>query len=459
MEKVSRRSLLRASLGLAAAGSLARPFVADAAATTASYWAVQGFVPEEDARLKKVVAEYEKASGNTIELTIVPFAPLRQKIVSAITSGVVPDLVTNSPLELISLQAWQDNLVDVTDVVEPIKSRYFPAALQTAYCYNAKRKQRSYYGVPISGGTTPFHVWKDLVERAGYKASDIPKTWDAFIDFFNPVQDKLRAQGLRHTYANGFVVSTIGNDPNNTFHHFLNAYGGEDIVTPDGKLHSDDPQVRAAALKTLNKLVSLFKAGYTPSNSVNWNDADDNNAFHSKLVVMDFDGTLSTEMAMFHDKQAYYHDMLTFGLPHDNEGKPVKSFFGIGLLLVPKGAKNVAVAKDYAKFVTQPKVNAEYIKGGLGRNLPVFPAQLRDDSWWRDPKIDPHRPVYAEQGLGPTMPYHYTYNPAYAQVMSEHVWNVAWADIATGGMKPEDAADRAWRRIEAIFAKYPIQQA
>src|SRR5579884_2379661 len=131
MEKVSRRSLLRASLGLAAAGSLARPFVADAAATTASYWAVQGFVPEEDARLKKVVAEYEKASGNTIELTIVPFAPLRQKIVSAITSGVVPDLVPSTPLELVALQAWQDHLVDVTDVVEPIKSRYLPAALHT----------------------------------------------------------------------------------------------------------------------------------------------------------------------------------------------------------------------------------------------------------------------------------------------------------------------------------------
>jgi ABC-type glycerol-3-phosphate transport system substrate-binding protein len=57
------------------------------------------------------------------------------------------------------------------------------------------------------------------------------------------------------------------------------------------------------------------------------------------------------------------------------------------------------------------------------------------------------------------MPYHYTFNPAYAQVMSEHVWNVAWADIATGGMKPEDAADKAWKRIETIFAKYPIQQA
>ncbi len=458
MEKLTRRSILRTSLAVAAAGAVARPYIANAAATTATFWWAQGFVVQEDTAMKKVVADYEKASGNKIDMTIVPFAPLRQKIISAVTSGVVPDLAANTPLEMTAQQAWQDHLVDVTDVIEPVKAQYLPAALQNVYCYNSATKQRSYYGVPILGGATPFHIWKDLVEKAGHKLSDIPNTWDAFIDFFNPVQDKLRAQGMRHVYANGFVVSTVGNDPNITFHHFLNAYGGENIVTADGKLHSDDPQVRAAAVKTLTKLVSLFKAGYTPSNSVNWNDADDNNAFHSKLVVMDFDGTLSTEMAMIKDKQAYYHDIITRGLPLDNDGKPVKSYFLFGGLVVPKGARNVAVAKDFMKFTIQPKVNTELVKGGLGRSLPVFAAQLSEDPWWLDPKVDPHRPVYAQQGLGPTMPLPFAYNPAYAQVMSEHVWNVAWADIANHGVAPEQAADKAWKRIEAIFAKYPMQQ-
>ena len=84
--------MLRGSVGLAAAGTLARPYIANAAATTAEVWWTQGFVPEEDIAFKKIVADYEKASGNTIELSIMPFAPLRQKIVSAVTSGVVPDL-------------------------------------------------------------------------------------------------------------------------------------------------------------------------------------------------------------------------------------------------------------------------------------------------------------------------------------------------------------------------------
>src|ERR1700730_1669926 len=92
MTSLSRRSVLRSSLALTAAGRLARPYIANAAATTAEVWWAQGFAQEEDVSFKKVVADYQKASGNTIEYSIIPFAPERQKIVSAVTSGVVPDL-------------------------------------------------------------------------------------------------------------------------------------------------------------------------------------------------------------------------------------------------------------------------------------------------------------------------------------------------------------------------------
>ena len=64
-----------ASLAVAAGASLARPYIANAAATTATAWWAQGFAQEEDISLRKIVADYEKASGNTIDLSIVPFAP------------------------------------------------------------------------------------------------------------------------------------------------------------------------------------------------------------------------------------------------------------------------------------------------------------------------------------------------------------------------------------------------
>ena len=76
-----------------AAGALARPYIANAATTTAEVWWTQGFVQEEDAAFKKMVAEYEKASGNKIEYSIIPFAALAPEGISAITSGVVPDMM------------------------------------------------------------------------------------------------------------------------------------------------------------------------------------------------------------------------------------------------------------------------------------------------------------------------------------------------------------------------------
>src|SRR3984893_3124785 len=79
MTTLTRRSVLRTSLGAAAAGTLARPHIANAAATTASVWWQQGFAEEEDVAFKKIVADYQKASGNAIDYSLVPYAPLRQK--------------------------------------------------------------------------------------------------------------------------------------------------------------------------------------------------------------------------------------------------------------------------------------------------------------------------------------------------------------------------------------------
>src|SRR5580693_5990817 len=129
MANPTRRSVLRGSVALASAATLARPYLAKAEATTATVWWTQGFAEEEDISFKKIVADYQKASGNTIDYSITPYAPLRQKIVSAVTSGVVPDLFQNTPGEVIALYAWADKLVDVTDVIETQKSQFTETAL------------------------------------------------------------------------------------------------------------------------------------------------------------------------------------------------------------------------------------------------------------------------------------------------------------------------------------------
>jgi multiple sugar transport system substrate-binding protein len=457
MKKLTRRSVLRGSASLVAVGALARPYIANAAATTATAWFGQGFVQSEDVALRKLVTDYEKASGNTIDLSIVPFVALRQKEVAAITSGVVPDLMEDQDFSFTPLNAWDDKLLDVSDIIETEKSQYSDVVLLGRHLYNNVKKERGYYGVPMKSASVTFHIWQSLVEKAGYKMSDIPNTWDAFVDFFLPMQAKLRSQGMRHVYALGVEVSTNGVDPIATFNAHLVANGGKDLVTPDGRLQADDPKVREAVIKTLARFAQLFKDGYVPPGVVNWNDQDNNNSFHSKEIVLCFNGSLSIELAQI-DKKELYEDQFTRGLPLGNDGKPLPAQMVEFGLVIPKGAKNIDVAKEFLKYAIEPKVLNEYLKGGLGRWAIPYPELIKSDPFWLN-SGDQHRTAYITQTMvGPTFPLYEAYNPAAAQLDSEHVFQLAWNDIVTNGMAPEAAADKALKRTQEIFAKYPIPQ-
>ena len=146
----------------------------------------------------------------------------------------------------------------------------------------------------------------------------------------------MRGKGMRKIYSLGLQITTVGpNDCNNLFAHFMIANGGQDIVTKDGKLHTDDPKVREAAIRSVTFMTGLYNGGYVPPEALTWNDADDNNAYHEKLCVMDFDGTISTELAMIKDKKAYYEQMVVLGLPNRNDGTPMAAQVGAGGGFIP----------------------------------------------------------------------------------------------------------------------------
>ena len=456
MSKLGRRLVLRGSVGLATAGTFASPYIARAQAKTASVLWVQGFVKEEDEAFKNTVAAYEKASGNKIDFSLIPFGPAMQKIVAGLTSGDTPDIMYHAIADqtVVPQNTWNDKLVDVSDVVETQKAHFHPTALLTSQYYNNVTKQRGYTYVPIKCGVSPFHVWNSLVEKAGFKLSDAPKTWDAFWDFFKPMQKKLR-ETQRNIYVHGLQPTTNGPaDGNTLFHHFLIANGGDDIVTPDGRAHLDDPQVKEAVVKSLTYITTSYKEGYVPPGALSWSDADDNNAFHAKQILMNLDGTISTEVAMFHEKDKY-NDVITLGLGNDNAGRPMRATLGVPGAFIAKSAKNVAVAKDFLKYAIQPDVLNTNLKTGLGRYLPPMPHLVKEDPFWL--KEDPHVAAYATEGMiDPTVPNYPCFNPGYAEANAQQVWGIAVADVVREGMTAQAAADKALKRIGTILARYPV---
>ena len=70
------------------------------------------------------------------------------------------------------------------------------------------------------------------------------------------------------------------------------------------------------------------------------------------------------------------------GMPNRNDGTPMTTQVDAGGGFIPKGAKDVEVAKDLMKYFMQPKVMNENLKAGLGRWVPAIPQVVKDDPFW-----------------------------------------------------------------------------
>ena len=223
MRGLSRRTLLK-STGAVSAAVAARPRRAKAA-TNISIWWNQGFYQVEDQAVKDSIAEWEKQTGNKVDLLFLPVGDVTAKIVSGMTTGDVPDLIYSDTGQnlIVPQAAWNDKLVDMTDVVESQKDNFLQTALDSASFYNNVTKKRSYYGVPVKSATVMIEVWRPMLEEVGFHDADIPKTWDAYFAFFEMMQDKLRAKGKR-IYGLGYSMATKEADSGNLFHAFLSGW-------------------------------------------------------------------------------------------------------------------------------------------------------------------------------------------------------------------------------------------
>ena len=206
---------------------------------------------QEDVAFSKTVADYEKASGNKIDLSIMPFEALSQKAISAIPAASFPTSCSiDARRRSLPQNAWNDKLVDVSDVVETTSRKFSETALLNSSFYNGITKKRSFYCVPSSRRASPFHIWRHLVNKAGFNLGTSRRPGTRFATSSSRCRRncarRVHTQDLWHGPADHHRGPNDGND---LFNYFMVAYGGQDIVTKDGKLHTDDPQVREAAIR------------------------------------------------------------------------------------------------------------------------------------------------------------------------------------------------------------------
>jgi len=172
------------SRGLAIAAAL---MIAPPAARSADLvvWWDEGYYPEEQQAVRDIITAFEQGSGKQVELVLYSQADLPRKIVAALEAGRPPDFAFGFDLnEYDAKWAFEDRLVDLSHAIGPSSNLFDPAALAATVLLNGRTGQKSLYGVPMGRTTNHLHVWKSLLEQAGFVLTDIPREWEAFWSFW-----------------------------------------------------------------------------------------------------------------------------------------------------------------------------------------------------------------------------------------------------------------------------------
>jgi multiple sugar transport system substrate-binding protein len=153
------------------------------APTFVVFWEKGSNAQEEAAR--EIIAAFEQETGKKVEIAFYPIEDVPLEADAAFQAGTPPDFAFGLDLNL-NFAAWafEDRLVDLSDAIGTFANMFDAQALESVRLVDGKTGQTGLYGLPTGRSTVHIHVWKNLLERAGYSLTDIPRDWDAFWSFW-----------------------------------------------------------------------------------------------------------------------------------------------------------------------------------------------------------------------------------------------------------------------------------
>ncbi len=148
-------------------------------------WWEEEFAPGENDAVREMIADFEQKTGKTVELVFLPQNELPGRLQAALDTGQPPDfefgLTTN---DFVPEWARKGQLVELSSALGPLTELIDKDALAWARWPNARTGRTGLYGMPMVRYTHHVHVWRSLLERAGFTLEDIPKQWEPFWSFW-----------------------------------------------------------------------------------------------------------------------------------------------------------------------------------------------------------------------------------------------------------------------------------
>ena len=448
---------------LVAAGLLASgPTLAQAQEKLTVWW-VKGYYKAEDDALFEAIKKFETKYKNIkVELSQYPIQDTIPKTVSALDSGSPPDVAYSDvfDFQVTAKWAYDGKLEDLSKVIDPLRTKFEPAALATTFLFNNASQTRAYYAFPIKQQTMHIQYWKDMLGEAGFKESDIPKDWKGYWDFWcDKVQTGYRKNTGKRAFGTGFPMGVDSSDSFYSFLTFMDAHNVK-LVNDSGKLLVDDPAVRTGLINALTDYTSVYGKGCTPPSSTSWKDPDNNVAFHNKTIAMTHNATISIVAKWLDDsnnaaltpeqraqaKKNYSELIATSAFPTKPDGSKMVYRAAVKTGVIFKDAKNKEGAKKFVAFILDEANLTPYVEGSLGRWFPVTKLAQQSPFW----KGDPHRLVVYNQFMNGTVPFEFTKNFKFTVLNNENVWAKAMNRVLNEKVPVDKAVDEMIARIKVV---------
>jgi multiple sugar transport system substrate-binding protein len=430
-------------------------------------WWEQGFLPEENEQINQLIRKWEQKSGKTVNLKLLPVALIDQQLTNFIEQSEftqIPDIVYSVGVDasLAPKLAWQNRLVDLTDVITPIKEKYTSIALSHVFYRNQVRQDRGYYAMPLWQSDDYIHYWESMIEEIGFSQQDIPRDWHQFWRFWQTAQDKLRARGRSQIYGVGLCMSAIGFDTYTSLRMFMDAHDVA-VVNEAGDFLLRQPENRHQFIEVLQEFTNFYLQGYTPPTSATWSGAGNNNSLLNGEILMTQNLTMSVPLTQKltnpqydRDAIARYRQIVTIDRPLKVNGEELLTHKGIKQAIVPKNSKDPTLAKEFLSYLAQPDNLMFLLKGFKGRVFPVMPELLKEP-FWNDPS-DPHLSAALKIFARPSFIPYEVMHSSFSEVQNRQLWAKAVLKVIQDKASVIESVDWAIAQIQDIWQAWEIKQ-
>ncbi len=330
--------------------------------TTLAFLGGTYFVPAAQELFKNQLNEWGKANGVTVTADFLNWPDLQAKIAAAIQSGAGGDVFHLWP-GWASLYA--DNMLDVTDVAEPIDK-----AEGGYYDWVTKgiKINGKFLSVPTGTTNAAINYRKSYLKQAG--AEKFPDTWEELFT----VGKKLKAMGKPIGQSLGHSTG----DPVGFVYPYMWSYGAMEVAEDGKTVKFNTPEF----VDAMKRFIQAWKDAYDET-GLQWDDAANNRAFLSDQISICYNGSSIYEAAK-KDAPKIAEDM-----DHADQPKgPAGRFYQLGghSFGVLKNSKNTAGAKDFLKWWTDKARFDPWIHAQGVYQLPPTKRWEKDPMWTSDPK-------------------------------------------------------------------------